>query len=112
MNYKLNMPYTTPMWFSKPKIKIVKGVANKSYGEKKIFHCSFRSFGGTEKTVNDVIVVEDTAVIEMWYRPDLTADCKVYDRYGNEYEILGTPENIEQANRILKFKIRAIRGGA
>jgi hypothetical protein len=112
MNYKPNFPYLTPMWFSKPKTEIVKGVTTKSYGEKKIFHCSCRTFGGTEITVNDVVVTEDTATIETRYRPDLTADCIVYDRFGNQYEIMGTPENIEQANRILKFKIRAIAGGA
>ena len=99
------------MWFASPKISIVKGVPIKKYSEKKQFHCSFRSFGGTEKIIDDVITVENTVIVETWYRPDITADCRVYDRHGVEYEILGTPENIEDANRVLKFKIRAIQGG-
>lgn len=113
MRYKPNTPFLIKMMFSKPNgIQSVKGVSQKIYSKPKPFHCSFRTFGGTEKVVNGVITVEDTAVIEMWYRPDISADCKVYDMKGKEYEIIGTPENIEGANRILKFKIRAIKGGA
>lgn len=112
MNYKPKTPFLTPMWFASPTAETKKGVTRKIYGERKPFKCSFRTFGGTEKVTNGLLTVEDTAKIETWYRPDIKADCRVYDRHGNEYEILGTPENIEEANRILFFKIRAIKGGA
>lgn len=113
MNYQPKTPFLIKMFFAEPtKIEITKGVPKKIYGKYKPFHCSFRTFGGSEKVINGVLSVEDTAIIEMWYRPDITSDCRIKDVRGKEYEVLGTPENIEGANKILKFKIRAIKGGA
>jgi hypothetical protein len=89
-----------------------KGSAKKTYpaqGEQ-IF-CRFRTFGGTETTVNGVLVVENTATIETWYRPDIKSDCILKDVSGLSYEILGTPEDIEQRHQFLRFKVRAIKGG-
>lgn len=111
--YKPNLPFAVPMFLFIPSFVTAKGSTKKSYPSSgELFYCSFRTFGGTEKVVNDVISVEDTAVIETWYRPDVTADCIIQDENGTKYEILGTPENIEMRNQFLKFKIRAVRGGA
>lgn len=61
---------------------------------------------------NETLVIEDTATIETWYRPDIKSDCIFEDVNGKRYEILGTPENINMRNQIVKVKIRAISGGA
>lgn len=96
-----------------PQTKTVKGSTKKVYPDAgELIYCSFRTFGGTERTDNDVLVIEDTAVIETWFRPDIKADCILETADGIRYEILGTPENINMRNQILKFKIRAVRGGA
>lgn len=58
-----------------------------------------------------MLVIEDTAVIETWFRPDIKSDCILEDVNGIRYEILGTPENINMRNQILRFKIRAVKGG-
>jgi SPP1 family predicted phage head-tail adaptor len=89
-----------------------KGSAKKTYPEngEQIF-CRFRTFGGTETTVNGVLVVENTATVETWYRPDIKSDCVIKDVSGLSYEILGTPEDIEQRHQFLHFKVRAIKGG-
>lgn len=111
--YRPNYPFTFPMFLFSPIYKTVKGSTKKSYPENgELIYCSFRSFGGTENTSNDTLTVEDTAVIETWYRPDIKADCILKTEDGLEYEILGTPENINMRNQILKFKIRALKGGA
>lgn len=90
-----------------------KGSTKNTYPETGVrINCSFRTFGGTEKTVDGVITVENTAVIETWYRPDIKANCELEDVDGLRYEILGTPEDIEQRHQFLRFKIRAIKGGA
>ncbi len=113
MTFKPHLPYNTVMFLYIPSAVTVKGSAKKVIPEKgKIMHCCFRSFGGTERNVNDVLTVEDTAVIETRYRPDITADCVLKDIHGKSYEILGTPENIEMINRYLVFKVRAVKGGA
>lgn len=112
-NYRPSGPFNVPLFIFVPKTKTVKGSPKKIYpDEGELIYCSFKTFGGTESTENGVLTVEDTAVIETWYRPDIKSDCAVEDVNGNKYEILGTPENINQRNQILKFKIRSVRGGA
>lgn len=112
-NYRPNAPFTVPMFLFVPKVKVTKGVVKKIFPETgNLFYCSFRTFGGTESFHNDVLTVEDTATIETWYTPDIKSDCIVKDADGKAYEILGTPENINMRNQILRCKIRAVSGGA
>lgn len=111
-NYRPNEPFNVPMYLETPVVVKIKGSNKKTYAEKGVIYCSFKSFGGTEATSNGTLVIEDTAQIETWYRPDIKADCRLKDTNGKEYEILGTPENINMRNQVLKFKIRSVRGGA
>lgn len=116
-DFKPQLPYTVPMHvlrvLSNTKLK---GVPVKTYdepSEDNLFYGSFKSFGGTESTKNGVYSVIDTANIETYYRPDITADCRiVLADTGTTYEVLGTPENINMRNQFLKFKVQAVRGGA
>ena len=110
--YTQNGPYTTPFLLWIPTIVTVKGVEKKTYSKTDdVYYCSFRTFGGTEKVVNDVIVLEDTATIETWYNPTITAACQI-EVNSQRYEILGTPENINMRNQYMKIRVRAIKGGA
>lgn len=88
-----------------------KGVLTKEYKTKDIIYCCFRSFGGTEKVSNDIIIIEDTAVVETWYRPDITSNCRLVVK-GKVYEVINEPENIENRNQFVQFKVRAVKGGA
>lgn len=111
--YKASGPFNVSLYLFVPKTVTIKGSTKKVYpDEGELFYCTFRTFGGTETTKNDVLVIENTAVVETWFRPDINADCRIKDANGIEYEILGTPENINLRNQYLVFKIRAIRGGA
>lgn len=112
--YRFAEPLTVPMLLFAPEIVTVKGSPSKVYPKTgTLFYCSFRTFGGTEKVVNDVLTVEDTAVIETWYNPDIKSDCIIKDVNSiTTYEILGTPENINMRNQVMKFKVRAVKGGA
>lgn len=110
-DYKPNAPFNVPAILQVPKTKTIKGVQKKTYEEKDNLFISFRTFGGTERTSNDAISVENTGVVETWYRPDIKSDCRlIIDNL--PYEILGTPENISMRHQYLKFKVRAITGGA
>ena len=76
-----------------------------------LFFGSFKSYGGTEKDVNGVYSIEDTANIETWYRPDIKSDCRIgVMNTGAIYEILGEPENINMRNQFLKFKVKRVKG--
>lgn len=88
-----------------------KGVLTKTYKTKDIIYCCFRSFGGTEKVSNDIIIIEDTAVVETWFRPDITSNCRLVVK-GKVYEVINEPENIENRNQFMQFKVRAVKGGA
>ena len=105
------LPFNVVLLLQTPKITTVKGSSKKSYIKAGEIYCSFRTFGGTETTTNGALTVENTAVVDTWYNPDITADCRVITADGGTYEILGTPENIEMRNQFMRFKIREIRGG-
>ena len=113
-NAKVNhLPFNTPLYLLKPVTTQIKGSVKKTYPEQgELIFCSFRTFGGTEKVVNDIIAVENTAVVDTWYRPDITSDCILQTENGERYEIMGTPENLSMRNQYLRFKIRALKGGA
>lgn len=111
-DYRPSQPFNIPFNLLVPTLKTVKGVKTKVFTpEEDTFFCSFRSFGGTEKIINDVLVLEDTATIETWYDPRIKANCNIQIE-GDNYEILGTPENINKRNQFLRFKVRLIQGGA
>ena len=78
-----------------------------------IIFCNFKTFGGKEVVNNGRYVIEDTANIVTWYRPDITSDCLLVRLSDNAtFEILNEPENIEQRNQYLKFVIKRTKGRA
>jgi hypothetical protein len=105
-------PFTAVMGLYIPVDVTAKGSTKKVYKKIDDFYCSYRTFGGTETVVNGVVVVENTAVIDTWYNPDIKSGCRVATPDGSFFEILGKPENINMRNQYMQFKIREIRGGA
>lgn len=114
--FKITSPLTTPLMLLIPTETKAYGVATKQFPDVKdgiLFYGSFKTYGGTEKTVDGIYSIEDTANIETWYRPDITSNCRVAIAGTNAiYEIIGEPENINMRNQYLKFKVRRIKGGA
>lgn len=109
--YRPSEPFTTPVELFSPTYKTVKGVPVKEYPEKgELIFCSFKTYGGTESSVNDQLTVVDTANIETWYRPDITS-ASMIKLGAKEYEVIGVPEDIEQRHQFLKFKVRGVQGG-
>lgn len=108
-----SMPYTVAIELLKPTMATVKGVPTKTFPSTGIhLNCSFKTYGGTETTENDLYSVIDTANVETWYRPDITSDCRIKVlETGCEYEIIGKPENIDMRHQFMRFKVRAIEGG-
>lgn len=93
------------------------GVHKKTYAEVSgragVVMVNWKTFGGTETTINGVLSVEDTAQVVCWYRPDIRSGCRLVRLMdGAVYEIIGDPENIEMRNQFLKFKVRRVKGGA
>lgn len=109
--YRPSEPFTTPVELFNPTYETVLGVTTKKYPEKgELIFCSFKTYGGTESSVNDQLTVVDTANIETWYRPDITS-ASMIKLGAREYEVMGVPEDIEQRHQFLKFKVRGVQGG-
>lgn len=110
--YRPKRRFSVPMALLTPKWETANGVRKKVYPTaSEIIHGSFVTYGGTETTVNGVSGLENTAVVESYFRPDIKADCRILllDT-GEVYEIMGQPENIEMRNKFVKFKVKALRG--
>ena len=115
-NYKPPQIYNVPMKLLIPTNGSVKGVTKKTYPPAEdgiLFYGSFRTFNGTENTVNGVYTLIDTAVIDSRWRPDITADCRIYlCQTGQIYEIISDPENINMRNQFVQFRVRKVGGVA
>lgn len=78
-----------------------------------IFFGDFKTYGGTENVVNGVYTLIDTAIVNTWYRPEITSECRICVLSNNKvYDIINDPENIEMRNQFLQFKIRKVGGKA
>lgn len=112
--YSPAAPFSVPMKLLIPTYTTISGVRKKTYPtDGELFFGSFKTYGGTERDVNGVFSVEDTANIETWFRPDITSGCRIIVAdTGAIYEIIGEPENINMRNQYLKFKVSRVKGGA
>ena len=104
---------TTPLILQTPTQTKYNGVRTNAFTDADgIIYANFKTYGGTERQVDGILEVEETAQIVCWYRPDITSACRIKRAAdGAVFEILGDPEDIEQRHQFLKFKIRRIKGG-
>lgn len=107
-------PFTTSIMILKPSYTNSKGVVKKTYSDTgDIVNCSFKTYGGTESNNNDLYTIIDTANVQTWFRPDITSECRIKVISTDKiYEIIGDVENIDMRNQFLKFRVRAVQGGA
>lgn len=115
MAYKPPTRFNTPMFLLLPTVTIINGVPKKTYPNPNdgiLFYGSFRTFGGTDIVVNGVYSVKATATIDTWYNPSFSSECRVALENGDQYEIIGEPENIEMLNQYSRFKVERLKGKA
>ena len=115
-SFKPSAVFSVPLILLVPSFAKVQGVKKKIFPEPEdgtLIYGSFKTYGGTERDINGVYSIEDTGIIETWYRPDIKSDCRVcVPPTGAIYEIIGEPENIELRNQFLKFRVRRVKDGA
>lgn len=109
--YKPRGLFTVPAMILKGRYVKINGVKTKEFTDGELIFVSAKSYGGTERIINDQVVIEDTIEIETWYRPDITSidGLRLLDD-ASEWEIVNHPENIERRNQWLKFRIRRMAG--
>ena len=76
-----------------------------------VIFVNWKSYGGTETTVNGVYSIIDTAVITTWYRADIMAKSRLVREDGAVYEVISEPDNIEMQNVFVQFKVQRVKGG-
>lgn len=112
--YRPAEPFNVAMRLLIPTVTTVKGVPKKTWPdpeESPLFYGSFRTFGGTESTVNDLFTVVDTGTIDTWYRPDFSADCRIYlSETGEIFELMASPEDINRQHQYTQLRVRKIGG--
>lgn len=109
--YQPQVPFTVPAMHLKRSTVKVNGVNQETFTEQGNFFCSAKSYGGTEKVVNDVFVIEDTWTIDTWYNPDFGKGDRIrFLDDMSEYEILASPENINRRGQYMRFKVSRIGG--
>lgn len=109
--YRPSVPFNVPARILKGQYVKVNGVKTKEFTDGEVIFVSAKSYGGTERIINDQVIVEDTIEIETWYRPDITSidGLRLLDD-ASEWEIVNHPEDIERRHQWLKFKIRRMVG--
>lgn len=111
--YKPSFPYNVKAQILTAATEKKKGIVVKSYVDGETFFCSCKAYGGTEKIINDKYVIEDTMIVETYYRNDISGKDKIRLLDDNsEWEIISPPENIDRLNKWLKFKVKRVQGGA
>ena len=105
---------TTPYMRLIARSERVNGVTVKTFDPDGVTRfCNFSTYGDTEKIVNNIVVVEDTAQMITWYEPDITSADRIrLLETGADYEIIGEPENIEMRRQEMQFRVRRVKGGA
>lgn len=110
--------YTPPLRFDcavellVPVKTTLNGVLKKTYPKTgPVIMCSFRTFGGTETTVNGVYGIENTGTVDTWFNPNITADCRIL-LDGIPYDIINDPEDVNRRHQYMRFKVRRVGGVA
>ena len=109
--YQPQAPFSVPAMLLKRTLKKSSGANQPKFTEKTMFYCSAKSYGGTEKVVNGIVVIEDTWQIDTWFNPDFGKGDRIRFLDDNtEFEILASPENINRRGQYMRFKVRSIGG--
>ena len=110
-DYKPQLPFNVPAMHLKRTTRKVNGVNQETFTEGGMFFCSAKSYGGTEKTVNGVYVIEDTWTIDTWFNPAFKKGDRVrFLDDMTEFEVLASPENINRRGQYMRFKVVRIGG--
>lgn len=114
--YKVLSPFNVPMKCLIPTESKVKGTTKKDFPDPTddkvpVFFGSFKTYGGTENLSNGVYTVFDTAIIETWWNPNVTAACRIYlCETGEIWEVISRPENIEMRHQYMQLKVQKVGG--
>ena len=90
----------------------INGVTRHTYpASGDVIFVNWKTYGGTEQTVNGLYAIADTAQITTRYRGDIAVNCRLLREDGKVYEVITEPENCDLNNRYMEFKVDRVKGG-
>lgn len=95
----------------KPTTETVNGRTRQTYIENGNLKGLFKLKGTSEINANGVLVVNDKTSFITWWKTDL-ASGDILNIRGVDYQIIGTPENVELRGRYAIINLEKIGGGA
>lgn len=103
--------FITPAIHKKADSATVNGRTKKGFIEKGTVRGKFKQKGTSETTANGLTVVNDKTTFTTWYKADFEAS-DILTIGGIDFEIIGTPENVEMRSRYAILTLERIEGGA
>lgn len=105
--------FITPAVHKKPQVVENNGRTQKTFVEasKPQIRGKFKLKGTSEINANGLIVVNDKTSFITWWKNDF-ASGDVLNIGGSDYQIIGTPENVEMRGRYAVLNLEKIEGGA
>lgn len=95
----------------KPTSEIVNGRTIKTYVASGNLKGLFKLKGTSEINANGILVVNDKTTFMTWWKKDLESG-DILTINGIDYQIIGTPENVELRGRYAILNLERIGGGA
>lgn len=78
-----------------------------------LLYVNWKSYGGTEVVIDKQIVIIDTAKVTTWYDPRIKKGCRLLRLdSGEQYEIKGKPNDIDDMHLYMQFKVENIESAA
>jgi hypothetical protein len=103
--------FVTPAVHKKATSKTVENRTVKTYTEVGTVRGKFKQKGTAETTANGLTIINEKTTFITWFKADFAA-ADILTINGVDFEIIGTPENVEMRNRYAVLTLERISGGA
>ena len=103
--------FVTPAVHKKATEKTIDNQPIKVYTEAGTVRGKFKQKGTAETTANGLTLINEKTTFITWYKADFKA-ADILTINGVDFEIIGTPENVEMRNRYSVITLERIGGGA
>ena len=103
--------FTTQAVHKKATKNKVNGRTVKTYKEVGTVRGKFKQKGTAETNANGLTLINEKTTFTTWYKADLAA-ADILTINGVDFEIIGTPENVEMRSRYAVITLERIGGGA
>lgn len=103
--------FITPAVHKKATSVTVDNRTTKAYAEVGTVRGKFKQKGTAETTANGLTVINEKTTFTTWFKADFAA-ADILTINGVDFEIIGTPENVEMRSRYAVLTLERISGGA